>query len=175
MTRQSLLRAALAALAAAACGLAGIRPAAADDDGPSAPKPPTLTALLFYATDGDGADAPDRISDTAKEVRRHETVLRQASKAKNFILIGKHSAEAQSRFSIWLKPSPQFPLQLENTGTTPDGGLSLYWILWQKEPLPIKDRELVKSTTVLTSKTPLVIVGPKWRSGRLIFVVRKDS
>lgn len=140
------------------------------------PEPkPTLTALLFYATDGNGADAPERIADTTGETTRHLAVLRQASKAKQFLLIGKHSAEAQSRFSIWLKPSPQFPLQLENTGTTDDGGLSLYWILWQKERPPTKDRELVKSTTVLTTKAPLVIVGPKWRSGRLIFVVRKDS
>lgn len=141
----------------------------------AAAPPPTLTALLFYATDGDGADAPERIADSAGEAKRHDAVLRQAAKVKNFHLIGKHSAAAQARFSIWLKPSPQFPLQLEHTGTTEDGGLSLYWILWQKEPLPIKDRELVKSTTVLTTKTPLVIVGPKWRSGRLIFVVRKDS
>ena len=136
---------------------------------------PTLTALLFYATDGDGADAPERIADTTKEATRYESVLREAAKARRFFLIGKHSAPVQSRFSIWLKPSPQFPLQLENTGTTADGGLSLYWILWQKEQLPTKDRELVKSTTVLTTKAPLVIVGPKWRSGRLVFVVRKDS
>lgn len=136
---------------------------------------PTLTALLFYATDGDGSDGPERIADTAGDAKRHDAVLREAAKSQRFFLVGKHSAEAQSRFSIWLKPSPQFPLQLENTGTTADGGLSLYWILWQKERPPIKDRELVKSTTVLTTKAPLVIVGPKWRSGRLVFVVRKDS
>ena len=136
---------------------------------------PTLTALLFYATDGDGADAPERIADTRQEVKRHLTVLREASKARQFFLLGKHTAEIQSRFSIWLKPSPQFPLQLENTGTTADGGLSLYWILWQKERPPTKDRELVKSTSVLSHKTPLVIAGPKWRSGRLIFLIRKDS
>jgi hypothetical protein len=140
-----------------------------------AEKVPTLTALLFYATDGDGSDATERIVDAAQDAKRHDAVLRQATKAKNFLLIGRHTAEVQSRFSIWLKPSPQFPLQLENTGTTADGGLSLYWILWQKEQLPTKDRELVKSTAVLTSKAPLVIVGPKWRNGRLVFVVRKDS
>jgi hypothetical protein len=136
--------------------------------------PSTLTALLFYATDGDGADVPERVAD-ATESKRHDAVLRQASKAKNFFLLGKHTVEVQSRFSMWLKPSPQFPLQLENTGTTADGGLSLYWILWQKERLPTKDRELVKSTSVLTTKAPLLIVGPKWRDGRLVFLVRKDS
>jgi len=136
---------------------------------------PTLTALLFYATDGDGSDTPERATDTDEEAKRHHAILRQASEASHFHLIGKHSAQAQARFSIWLKPSPQFPLQLENTGTTPDGGLSLYWILWQKESLPTKDRELVKSTTILTRQTPLVIAGPKWRSGRLIFIVRRDA
>jgi hypothetical protein len=137
--------------------------------------PSTLTALLFYATDGDGADVPERVADAGQESKRHDAALRQASKAKNFFLLGKHTVEVQSRFSMWLKPSPQFPLQLENTGATADGGLSLYWILWQKERLPTKDRELVKSTSVLTTKAPLLIVGPKWRDGRLVFLVRKDS
>ena len=135
---------------------------------------PMLTGLMFYATDGDGGEAPERIADTAKEATRYDSVVRQASTAAHFHLIGKHTAPVQSQYSIWLKPSPQFPLQIENTGATADGGLSLYWILWQKEPLPTKDRELVKSTTVLTARTPLVITGPKWRKGRLIFVVRRD-
>jgi hypothetical protein len=169
MNRRRFLQPAVtAALAVCACG--GPATARAQDTGSA-----TLTALLFYATDGDGTDAPERIADTTKDAARHQAVLREAAKTRQFFLIGKHSAPVQSRFSIWLKPSPQFPLQLENTGTTADGGLSLYWILWQKEQLPTKDRELVKSTTVLTTKAPLVIVGPKWRSGRLVFVVRKDS
>jgi len=158
-----------AALAAAAWLAIPCEPLAAESPAP------TLTALLFYATDGDGSDAPERIADTQKEGKRHDAVLREASKAKHFFLLGKHTAEIQSRFSIWLKPSPQFPLQLENTGTTADGGLSLYWILWQKERPPTKDRELVKSTSILTAKAPLVIAGPKWRSGRLIFLIRKDG
>ena len=141
----------------------------------AAPPPPQLTALLFYATDGDGSEAPEKMPDTSGEIKRYEKALRQATTARHFHLIGKHTAEAQARFSIWLKPSPQFPLQLENTGTMPDGAITLYWILWQKETLPIKDRELVKSTTILTPKTPLIIVGPQWRNGRLIFLVRKES
>lgn len=168
-SRRRLLRAVLAA------GLAACMPALPAPARAQGTPAPTLTALLFYATDGDGTDAPERMADTTRETGRCESVLRQAAPARRFLLIGKHSAPVQSRFSIWLKPSPQFPLQLENTGTTADGGLSLYWILWQKEQLPTKDRELVKSTTVLTTKAPLVIVGPKWRSGRLVFIVRKDS
>jgi len=166
--RRRFLRAAAAGLAA--CALGTPVPAPARDAAAA-----TLTALLFYATEGDGSDAPERRDDESGETARHETVLREATNARRFFLIGKHSAPVQSRFSIWLKPSPQFPLQLENTGTTADGGLSLYWILWQKETPPTKDRELVKSTTVLTTQAPLVIVGPKWRHGRLVFVVRKDA
>ena len=135
---------------------------------------PKLTALLFYATDGDGSDAPERINDSAGDGSRHAAALRKATVAKHYLLIGRHTAPVSTKYSIWLKPSQQFPLQIENTGSTPDGGLSLYWILWQKEPLPTKDRELVKSNTVLTAQTPLVIAGPKWRTGRLIFVVRRD-
>lgn len=133
-----------------------------------------LTGLLFYAADTEPAEPP-AIEGTETEAARYATALAQAAKARHYRLIGKHTAPIQSHYSIWLKPSPQFPLQIENTGATPDGGLSLYWILWQKEQQPTKDRELVKSTTVLTGKTPLVITGPRWRGGRLIFVVRKEN
>lgn len=172
MTSERSRRRFLRITASLAAGVSlGIPPASASGSDTAG----TLTALLFYATEGDGSDAPERQDDTAGETARHEGVLREATSSRRFFLIGKHSAPIQSRFSIWLKPSPQFPLQLENTGTTADGGLSLYWILWQKETPPTKDRELVKSTTVLTTRAPLVIVGPKWRQGRLVFVVRRDA
>ena len=156
-------------LVAVAMVLAFVPAPSARGDAPS-----KLTALLFYATDGTGSDAPERIDDSASDGARHSAALRKAAPASNYLLIGRHTAPVSPKYSIWLKPSQQFPLQIENTGTTPDGGLSLYWILWQKEPLPTKDRELVKSNTVLTAQTPLVIAGPKWRTGRLIFVVRRE-
>ncbi len=134
----------------------------------------TLTGLLFYATDTDASELTEKAEDKAGDTDRHAAELKKAFKAKKFVLLGRHTAPVSSKYSIWLKPSPQFPLQIENTGTTADGGLSLYWILWQKEKLPTKDRELVKSNTVLTQAAPLLIGGPKWRKGRLVFVVRRD-
>lgn len=138
-----------------------------------------LTALLFYATDEEeiGEDkAPLKsIADTGQDTPRYLPALKKAASAAHYHLIGKDSAALSATYSIWLRPSPQFPLQIENTGVTDDGGLSIYWILWQKEPVNLrKDRELVKSNTILTKKTPLVIAGPKWRGGRLLFVVRQD-
>ena len=134
----------------------------------------TLTGLLFYATDTDASEVAEKAEDKAGDTERHAAELKKAFKAKKFVLLGRHTAAVSSKYSTWLKPSPQFPLQIENTGTTADGGLSLYWILWQKEQLPTKDRELVKSNTVLTKDAPLLIGGPKWRKGRLVFVVRRD-
>jgi hypothetical protein len=138
------------------------------------PESGTLTGLMFYATDSQGADARGQIEDPSGEAGRYAAALRKVFKTKNFILLGKHTSPISQKYSIWLKPSPQFPLQIENTGQTEDGGLALYWILWQKEQLPTKDRELVKSNTVLKRETPLFIGGPNWRQGRLVFVVRSD-
>jgi hypothetical protein len=132
----------------------------------------SLTALMFYATDTDGSEAPEKIPDTAADVTRVAPAVRKAFPAKNHFLLGRHTAPVSRKYSIRLKPSPQFPLQIENTGRTGDGGLALYWILWQKEPPPTKDRELVKSNTILRRETPIIIGGPKWRQGRLVFVIR---
>ena len=141
-------------------------PARSDEPGES------LTALMYYATDTDGSEAPEKINETAADNAHTAPLLRKAFSTKNYFLLGKHTAPVSRKYSIWLKPSPQFPLQIENTGRTNDGGLALYWILWQKEPLPTKDRELVKSNTILRRDTPIFIGGPKWRKGRLVFVIR---
>ncbi|MGI8604520.1 MAG: hypothetical protein ACR2OZ_16230 [Verrucomicrobiales bacterium] len=138
------------------------------------PSEGTLTGLMFYATNTDGTEAIEKIQDSAGDRERFANSLGRVFPARNFVLVGKHTVAVSQKYSIWLKPSPQFPLQIENTGQTDDGGLALYWILWQKEPLPTKDRELVKSNTVLKRGAPLFIGGPKWRDGRLIFVVRMD-
>jgi hypothetical protein len=132
----------------------------------------SLTALMFYVTDTDGSETPERVNAAGADTERAMPSLRKAFPARNYFLLGKDTAPVSRKYSIWLKPSPQFPLQIENTGRTSDGGLALYWILWQKEPLPTKDRELVKSNTILRRDTPIIIGGPKWRQGRLVFIVR---
>ena len=148
----------------------GDEPAAAA----SASSKAELTALLFYATDSDGAEASPRANDTAGDTEKLTASLKKVFPAVHYFLLGRHTAPASEKYPVWLMPSPQFPLQIENTGSTADGGLNLYWKLWQKEPLPVKDRELVKSNTILTKAAPIIIGGPKWRQGRLIFVVRME-
>ena len=133
-----------------------------------------LTALLFYATDSDGSEAQPKANDPAGDTAKLTPGLKKVFPAAHYFLLGRHTAPASEKYPVWLMPSPQFPLQIENTGSTADGGLNLYWKLWQKEPLPVKDRELVKSNTILTKAAPIIIGGPKWRLGRLIFVVRME-
>jgi hypothetical protein len=136
---------------------------------------PKLTALLFYASAGAPPADLSTIKDEAQDLARYEKSLISSFGQQTYSLVGRHSSEASMRYSIWLKPSPQFPLQIENLGRAKNGGLNLFWTLWQKEPLPTKDRELIKSSAVLMSATPLIIGGPRWREGRLIFLVRLDS
>lgn len=176
--------AAAAALLAVMFGLAvraqepdpPVEPLAAEaETTPRGQKSSQLTALLFYATDEGEGMPVKKIADPGNDTERYQAALKKAAPAAHYVLIGKDTQELKSSYSIWLRPSLQFPLQIENTGIVGDGGLSLYWILWQKEPVDLrKDRELVKSNTVLTRDKPLVIAGPKWRAGRLLFVVRRD-
>lgn len=129
-----------------------------------------ITAYMVHASD---AEAPpvQAIEAPPEGFQRVQERLQAGFPARHHLLLGRHTAPVNPRYTTWLKPSPQFPLQVENTGYTEDGGLAVYWILWQKEQLPTKDRELVKSSTILKEGSPLIIAGPRWRGGRLIFVV----
>ena len=59
----------------------------------AAPPPPQLTALLFYATDGDGSEAPEKMPETSGEIKRYEKALRQATTARH---TGAPAAAVQS-------------------------------------------------------------------------------
>ncbi len=136
--------------------------------------PPVLTGYLFYATSGDGSDVRERPEDKDRDAEKFTPQLSKVSKEmadKRFFLMGRHTTPVSERYVTWLKPTAEFPLEIENTGRTRDGGLSLFWKLWQKEREPAKDRELLKTNAVLLPGTPVIIAGPKWRSGRLLFVV----
>jgi hypothetical protein len=136
---------------------------------------PEFSALLFYATNGDGSDATDRIADDKGEGPRLSPALAKAFPFQKYVLIGQHRAELGDKYNTWLLASPQFPVELENYGSAPSGGHSLLVKLWQKERQPAKDRELVKTNAILVPGTPLIIGVPKWRQGRLVMVVRREK
>jgi hypothetical protein len=139
------------------------------------PTGPHITGLIFYATTTAPTDLPEKpLASDAKVTSLHPRIQRVIPASQHLTLLGRHTTRLGDKYATWVVPSPQFPLEVENTGPNPAGGFNLYWKLWQKEPLPRKDRELVKSSSILVPGTPVIIGGPKWREGRLVFVLQLE-
>ena len=85
---------------------------------------------------------------------------------KTFEQLGQHTQGIVfSDYQNWVVPSDDFSLNFESKGTTKEGGMNLMLKLWQDEKV------LVKTDVTLKKGSPLFIKGPKWRNGRLIFVL----
>ena len=83
----------------------------------------------------------------------------------SFELLGQHTQVVFREYESWVVPSKDVFLKLDSKGAAPGGGLNLHVQFWQGQQV------LVKTDTVLRPASPLFIAGPKWREGRLIFVL----
>jgi hypothetical protein len=68
-------------------------------------------------------------------------------------------------YESWVVPSKDLFLKVDSKGAAKGGGINLNVQFWQGQQV------LVKTDTVLRPSSPLFIAGPKWRDGRLIFVL----
>ncbi|MEM0896786.1 MAG: hypothetical protein AAGJ79_07850 [Verrucomicrobiota bacterium] len=118
--------------------------------------------LVFASSDDSSATAPLVEKDLAAQLGKVAAFKDFTS----FTLLGEHNQDIIfSDFTNWVVPSNNFNLQFETKGIDEKGSLNLMLKLWQEE------RVLVKTDATLRQKSPLFIGGPKWRNGRLIFVV----
>ena len=62
-------------------------------------------------------------------------------------------------------PSRDLFLKVDSNGPAENGGVKLHLQVWREQQV------LVKSDAVLRPGSPLFIGGPKWKDGRLIFVL----
>ncbi len=84
----------------------------------------------------------------------------------SFELLGQHTQGVVFRDYVnWIVPSDTINLELESKGPAEGGGMKVLLKLWQKKKV------LVKTDATLKPGSPLFISGPKWREGRLIFVL----
>jgi len=132
--------------------------------------PPNLTAKA--ATEGRvwGAliYASQSKSDKNQETPYFPKLAQRLGKAfafTNFEILGQHEQVVFREYESWVVPSKDLFLKLDSKGSTKNGGLKLHMQFWQSQKV------LVKSDVVLQSESPLFIGGPKWRDGRLIFVL----
>ena len=91
--------------------------------------------------------------------------LGQVFPFKSFEILGQHGQVIFREYESWVVPSKDLFLKLDSKGAAKGGGINLHVQFWQGQQV------LVKLDTVLHPDSPLFIAGPKWRQGRLVFVL----
>ena len=117
---------------------------------------------LVYASDKTPDESP-------KEPAEFPNLFARLGKVfpfKHFVILGQHNQVIFREYESWLVPSKDLFVKLDSKGAAKDGGINLHLQFWQGQQV------LVKTDTVLRPASPLFIAGPKWREGRLIFVLQ---
>ncbi|BDS07514.1 hypothetical protein NT6N_25540 [Oceaniferula spumae] len=126
-----------------------------------------IRATIYYGTN----DAVPELGNNAKplpdsQVKRLQAI--ETTKFKNYRMLGQDAQSVLRSYENWvspLKPSEEIMLSFESRGRSDNGGLRLDLELWQHK------RKVMKSDPVLFKGRPLLILGPKWRGGRLIISI----
>ncbi len=83
----------------------------------------------------------------------------------HFEILGEHLQDVFREYESWVVPSKDLFLKVDSKGPAPGGGVNLHLQFWRDQQV------LVKTDAVLRPGSPLFIGGPRWREGRLIFVL----
>ncbi len=84
----------------------------------------------------------------------------------NFELLGQHTQEnVFKEYVNWVVPSNEINLGFESKGLAEGGGVKLLLKLWRKKKV------ILKSDLIIYPDKPVLISGPEWKKGRLIFVL----
>lgn len=127
----------------------------------SAAKDGVVWGALVYASDKQPADKAEPPAEFPNLSER----LAKAFPYKHFQVLGQHSQDIFREYESWVVPSKDLFVKLDSKGAAKNGGIKLNIQFWQGQQV------LVKSDTELHPNSPLFIAGPKWRNGRLVFVL----
>jgi hypothetical protein len=83
----------------------------------------------------------------------------------HYEVLGEHNQVIFRQYESWVVPSKDLFLKVDSKGIAEHGGINVHLQFWQGQQV------LVKTDAVLRPNSPLFIAGPRWRHGRLIFVV----
>lgn len=160
-------RATLAALLLPCLLLAGQPSLAAKESDTGKEAIGKVRATVYFGSN----TAPAGLGKNAKAVPEAEQKrLRgiQSMRFKHYRKLGHDTQSVLRSYENWLtplKPSEEIMLSFESNGRSENGGLRLDLELWQHK------RKVMKSDPVLYKGRPLLILGPRWRGGRLIIAV----
>jgi len=124
----------------------------------------TVWGAVIYASNeqpGSDAKAPQELPD----IRQRLAKIKQFETFKDFALIGQHTQKIFSEYTNWVVPSKELFLNVDSKGPAEAGGMNLHVQLWRRSKV------LVKTDATLKKGSPLIIGGPKWRDGQLIFIL----
>ena len=126
----------------------------------------TVWGAVVYATsrNRDG-DAKTKGQKQIPDLEERLGKIKGFEDYQSFELIGQHTQKIFSEYTNWVVPSKELFLNVDSKGPTGDGGMNLHVQLWRRTKV------LVKTDTTLRKGSPLIIGGPKWRDGQLIFVL----
>jgi hypothetical protein len=82
-----------------------------------------------------------------------------------FEILGQHLQDVFREYESWVVPTKDLFLKVDSKGPADGGGMNLHLQFWRDQQV------LVKTDAVLKEGSPLFIGGPKWREGRLLFVL----
>lgn len=118
---------------------------------------------LIYASKGDAMEVPADVPANLKDLPQR---LAKVFPFTRFEIIGQHHQDIFRQYESWVVPSKELFVKLDSKGPADGGGMKLDLQFWREQEV------LVKTDTVLRHDSPLFIGGPKWRDGRLLFVLQ---
>lgn len=119
---------------------------------------------LIYASNGEAASLAEGVPAELKDLPER---LGKVFEFTRFEVIGQHTQDVLRQYESWVVPSKDLFLKVDSKGPV-DGehqAMNLGVQFWQGENV------LVKTDVVLRRESPLFVGGPKWRDGRVIFVL----
>lgn len=135
-------------------------PAAATEKSPA--REGTIWGGLIFATDAPPPPQRRMPPGAFPDLPRR---LARVFPYKHFEVLGEHDQVIFRQYESWVVPSKDLFLKVDSKGAAPHGGINVHLQFWQGQQV------LVKTDAVLRPNSPLFIAGPRWRHGRLIFVV----
>lgn len=149
----------------AACLALSVSPTRAQEPLPVR-KPATegkVWGALIYASKGEAAELLTDVPASLKDLSQR---LAKVFPFTRFEFLGQHHQDIFREYESWVVPSKDLFVKLDSKGPAPGGGMKLDLQFWREQQV------LIKTDTVLREGSPLFIGGPKWRDGRLLFVLQ---
>jgi len=140
--------------------------AIAQDD-PGRAEVGTLEVTVYYATNGDPSAAGDRAQKVPDEIVKRLGKVEHL-KFLHYRALGAESQEIFRTYENWaqpLKPSDEILVRFEPSSKPKVDEVSLDLELW------LSRKKILKTNALLKKGSPLYVLGPEWRGGRLIIAV----